>query len=269
MTKRTLTSRLIVGVGLLLACAGPAQAATDGDVVRFKQPYVLGDSTRIVVQGTPVRAAEERARPDCRLPRASLSLAPRERAIELRQLSLNLRTCRATFERGVPPKSVDTSVQKPQSSGQQQGDGAGSSGVSALADGYTWSGYSKAWYRDARTNRVVSAVRTGADWNTRGACVGANNVWYRTFADTTTGWFEVSRKWTYYNSTCEYVISSMDAHYRDRNFTGCSGGPTVNSYYSRVRFVGYPNGGLKGSRTSWNEPSCKDVLIAHFALYRR
>ncbi len=272
MTKGRLIRGLGLATGLLLALAGSAQAGKHGDVVKVRQPYPLADATRFVVQGRQGEvAARSRGtrRADCRMPRPSLYLAPRQRAIELRQLSLNVRTCRATFERGVPPTWADgSSSEKPQSAGSRRG-GGGAAGVQAAARGYRWGGYSRAWYRDSRTGKVVTEIRSGADWNSSGGCIGANNAWFRTFADTSTGWFHVSRRWSFINDTCDYVISSTNAHFRDRRFTGCSGGPVVDSYYNKARFVGYPNGGMKGSRTSRTEPSCKDVLIAHLALYRR
>jgi hypothetical protein len=270
MTKGRLIRGLGLTTGLLLALAGSAQAQTASDVVKFSQPYRLADSTRLVVQGDRVGASASSAGArgaDCRMPRPSLSLAPRERAVELRQLSLNKRTCRATFERGVPPKSSEGAFDgKTQSGARRQTAGTG---VSALANGYRFSGYGRAWYRDARNGKIVTAVRSGADWNTTGACIGANNVWFRNSADTASGWFEVSHRWSYINKRCDFVISSTNAHFRDPQFTGCSGGPAVDSYYTRVRFIGYPNGGIRGSRSSVNEPSCKNVLIAYFALYRR
>lgn len=270
MTKGRLIRGLGLTTGLLLALAGSAQAGTQSDVVKFRQPYPLADSSRLVVQGERANAGASSAQSrgaDCRLPRPSLSLAPRERAVELRQISLNARTCRATFERGVPPKGSDGSFEgKPQSGARRE---TGGTGVQALANGYRFSGYGRAWYRDARNGKIVSAVRSGADWNTTGACVGANNTWFRNSADTASGWFEVSHRWSYINNRCEFVLSSTNAHFRDPQFTGCSGGPAVDSYYSRVRFLGYPNGGIRGSRSSYNDPSCKNVLVAYFALYRR
>lgn len=272
MRKGSLIRGLGLATGVLLAFAGSAGADTQGDVVKVRQPYPLGDSTRFVVQGRQdgVGASSEGTRrTNCKVPQPSLSLAPRERAIELRQLSLNLRTCRATFERGVPPRSAERSASiQPQSAGARRGGGR-PSGVSSLADGYRWSGYGRAWYRDARNGRVVTEVKSGADWNSSGACVGANYTWFRTSAHTASGWLGVSDRWSFLNNACDRVVSSTNAHFRDRNFKGCSGGPVVDSYYKRVRFVGYPNGGIRGSRTSYNEPSCKNVLIAYFALYRR
>jgi hypothetical protein len=271
MRTRTLARSLGVATMATLALAGSAQAESGSDVVKVRQPYPLADATRFVVQGERAGAAAAAGAPgaNCRMPRPSLSLAPRERAIELRQLSLNPRTCRATFERGVPPKGAEGPVDdKPQSAGSRRSAGP-SGGVSAQANGYRYSGYGRAWYRDARNGKIVTAVRSGADWNTSGACIGASNVWFRNSADTASGWDEVSHRWSYINNRCDYVVSSTNAHFRDPSFTGCSGGPQVDSFYNRVRFVGYPNGGIRGSRTSWNEPSCKNVLIAYFALYRR
>jgi hypothetical protein len=117
---------------------------------------------------------------------------------------------------------------------------------------------------------VVTEVNSGADWNPKGNCIGTNNIWFANYASTHTGWSEVSHDWAYLNTRCDYLVSRTDAHFRDRNFSGCSGGgPVLDSYYRRVRFVGYPNGGIKGSRSSRNEPSCQNVLYAYFALYRR
>ncbi len=273
MTKGRIIQGLGLCAGLLLALAGSAQADSHGDVVRFQQPYPLADSTRSVVQGRQVAVAargSETRRPSCRLPRASVSLARDERAIESRQLSINLRTCRATFERGVPPKWTEgSSPVRQQSAGADRGEGSRAAGVRAAARAYTFGGYSKAWYTDARTGRILNSVRSGADWNRSGGCVGANNVWFRTFADSFTGWSQVSRRWSYINTRCDYVVSSTNAHFRDRKFSGCSDGPVVDAHYSRVRFVGYPNGNAKGYRRSWIEPSCYPVLVAHLALYRR
>ncbi len=273
MTK----GRIIHGLGLwavlLLALAGSAQADTHGDVVKYRHAYPLADSTRSVVQGRQVgvaaRSAETR-RPSCRLPGASLLLRPGERAIELRQLSINLRTCRATFERGIPPKWTErSSSARPQSAAADRGAGGRADGVHAAAREYTWGGHSKAWYSDARTGRVLNTVRSGADWDGSGGCVGANSVWYRTWADRYTGWFHVSRRWSSITTRCAYVVSSVNAHFRDPQFRGCSAGPELNAHYRRVRFVGYANGNIKGSRTSWTDPSCYPHLIAHLALYRR
>ena len=272
MTKGRLIRTLGLATGMSLALAASAQAATPSDGAQFRQPYPLSDTTRFAVQGRQdgvAASGDGTRRANCRLPRPTLSLAPRERAIELRQLSFNPRTCRAVFERGVPPRSARRSVdEKPQSAGAKRR-GAAAGGVSSLANGYRYSGYSRAWYRDARTGRVVTEVKSGADWNSNGRCVGANNTWFSNTANTASGWFEVSHRWSVLNTSCDYVISSTNAHFRDRRFTGCSGGPQVDSYYNRVRFVGYPNGGIKGSRSSHNEPSCKNTLIAYFALYRR
>jgi hypothetical protein len=272
MTKGTLIRTLGLATGLLLALAASAQAATPSDGANLQQPYPLTDATRFVVQGRQDGVAangDGTRRPNCRMPQPSLSLAPRERAIELRQLSFNPRTCRATFERGVPPRSSQRPPsEKPQSAGAKRAGGS-AAGVNSLVTGYRWSGYGRAWYRDSRTGKVVNEVNSGADWNRNGGCIGTNNIWFSNYASTATGWFEVSRRWSYVNRNCDYLVSSTNAHFRDRRFTGCSGGPAVDAYYSRVRFVGYPNGGIKGSRSSRIEPSCKDTLIAYFALYRR
>lgn len=272
MNNRGLIRELGLATALVLAFAGSGQAAESADTFRADQPYPLSDATRFVVQGRkegPAASSDERRGTDCRVPQPSLSLAPRERAVELRQLSLNPRTCRATFERGVPPRSARRSASaEPQSAGAARGEGT-AGGVGTLGDGYRFGGWGRAWYRDARTGKVVTEVNSGADWNSKGGCVGTNNIWFSNYASTRTGWFEVSHKWSYLNTRCDYVVSRTDAHFRDRNFTGCSDGPVVDSLYRRVRFVGYANGGISGSRTSRNEPSCKNVLIAYFALYRR
>ena len=273
MTKGRIFRGLGLFAGLLLTLTGSAQADTHGDVVRHQHAYPLADATRSVVQGRQVgvaaRSAETR-RSSCRMPGASLSLAAGERAIELRQVSINLRTCRATFERGVPPKGTEGSTsERPQSAGADRGGGGRASGVQSAAREYTWGGYSKAWYTDARTGRVLNSVRSGADWNGSGGCIGDNSVWYRTWADRYTGWFHVSRRWSFINTRCDYVVSSVNAHFRDRQFRGCSDGPVVDIHYRRARFVGYPNGNMKGSRTSWTDPSCYPRFVAHLALYRR
>jgi hypothetical protein len=271
MRKGTLIRGLGLTAGLLLGLAGSAQAGTHGDVLTFKQPYPLSDSTRLEVQGRQVGAgAASVTRGQCRLPRATLSLAPHERAVELRQVALNRRTCRAVFERGVPPKSS-----RAQAAGAQESAGsrrAGGSGAQALATSPTWGGWSSAWYRDRRRGRIVSRVQSGADWTAKGGCIDASNTWFRNQADKSSGWNEVSHRWSKINDRCEFVVSSTNAHFRDQRFRGCGGSSTirvVDSFYNRVRFVGYPDGRIRGSKSSWNEPSCKDVLIAYYALYRR
>ena len=265
---RVIRAGAAVATGLLLALAGPAGAATSRDAVTAKQPYPLKDATRFVVQGRRDGVgAAGRDGVRCRMPRATLSLAPRERAIELRELSFNQRTCRATYERGVPPRSAEGPAPEKPRSGEAKRAGDGGAGVHALARGFRYSGYAKAWYWDFRDRKVVNSVRSGADWN-GGRCVGANNTWFRNFADRSTGWFQFSKRWSSVNDACSYVISSTNAHFRDRNFTGCSDGPAVDTFFSRVRFVGYPNGGQKASRSSRVEPSCTRRLRAYFALYR-
>ncbi|MDQ4071567.1 MAG: hypothetical protein M3088_01655, partial [Actinomycetota bacterium] len=211
-------------------------------------------------------------RPSCRLPGASVSLARHERAIELRQLSINLRTCRATFERGVPPKGTEGSASegsKSAAADRGQGGGGGTGVKAAARAEYTYGGSSRAWYTDARSGRTLNVVRSGAVWNASGGCIGTNSVFYRTFADAATGWFHVSRRWSYINNRCRYLVSSTNAHFRDNNFPGCDDGPVVNIHYSRVRLVGYPNGNMRGSRTSWSDPNCYPHLVAHLALYRK
>ena len=273
MNKLNPIRSLGLATGLFLAFTVPAQAATHGDVATFQQPYSLASATRLEVQGHHAGAAASTARgrgADCRLPRASLSLGPRENAVELREVALNVRTCRAVFERGVPPSwARKQGGVKAESAGARERRSAGAAGVSALANGYRWGGFSRAWYRDQRNGKVVTRVESGADWNTSRGCIGANNTWFRNAADTAGGWFEVSHRWSKINTACNYVISSTNAHFRNNNFAGCSGGPAVDSYYTRVRFVGYPDGRIRGSRTSRNEPSCYGVLIAYYALYRR
>lgn len=270
MTKGRIIQGLGLSVGLLLALAGSAQA--DGHVIKYRQPYPLADSTRSVVQGHQVRAAARSAetrRPSCRMPEASVSLARHERSIEYRQLSINLRTCRAVFERGIPPNGTkSSSPQKPQSSAADRGQGGGRATDVRSAARYAFGGYSRAWYTDARTGRILNHVISGADWNRAGACIGTNLAWFRTWTDAATGWFKVSHRWSFINDRCSSIVSSTNAHFRDRNFTGCSE-PVVNTHYSRVRFVGYPNGNMKGSRTSWTDPSCYPLLVAHLALHRR
>jgi hypothetical protein len=259
-----------VAMGLLFAPAGSAGAATSPEAVGATQPYPLENAKRFVVQGRRVGAsAASRERAACRMPRTSLSLAPHERAIVLRELSLDQRTCRATYERGVPPGETELPVpgKRQQPGAVQVGDANASAGASASASTYRYSGYAKAWYWDRRNDRVINSVRSGASWN-GGACIGANNTWFRNFADTATGWFQVSKRWSNVNDVCAYLISSTNASFRDRRFTGCSDGPVVDAFYSRVRFVGYPDGGQKASKSSRVEPSCSTRLTAWFALYR-
>jgi hypothetical protein len=275
MTKGRIIHGLGLCAGLLLALAGSAQADRHGDVIKYRHAYPLADAKRSVVQGRQVGAAArsgDTRRPTCRLPGASVSLARHERAIELRQLSINLRTCRATFERGVPPPGTEgSSSERPQAAAADRGQGGGgrATGVHAAAREYTFGGSSRAWYTDARTGRTLNVVRSGAVWNASGGCIGDNSVFYRTFADGSTGWFNVSRRWSYINDRCRYLVSSTNAHFRDNSFTGCDDGPEVNIHYSRVRLVGYPNGNMRGSRTSWSDPSCYPILVSHIALYRR
>ena len=274
MRKGRIIHGLGLSAGLLLALAGSAQADMHGDVIKYRHAYPLEDAKRSVVQGRQVGVAARSAetRPSCRLPGASVSLARGERAVELRQLSINLRTCRATFEEGVPPKGTEgSSSQSPQSAAADRGQGGGgATGVQAAArEEYAFGGSSRAWYTDARTGRTLNAVRSGAVWNASGGCIGTNSVFYRTFADTPTGWFHVSRRWSYINDRCRYLVSSTNAHFRDNNFPGCDDGPEVDIHYSRVRLVGYPNGNMRGSRTSWSDPNCYPLLVAHLALYRK
>ena len=270
MTKGSLIRVLGLMTGILLALAGSAQAATpDGNEAQARQPYPLTDSTRFVVQGRRegVTASSDAARgANCVTPQPPLALAPRERAIEVREVAFDPRTCRTTYERGVPPRSsASSTLGKPQSAGSR----TRAAGVQTLANGYRFSGYGRAWYTDTRTGKRVTEVNSGADWNTGGGCVTANNVWFSNYASTTTGWREISHRWSYINRECDYVVSSTNAHFRDTYFTGCPSALKVDSYYTRVRFVGLPNGGMRGSRSSRNEPSCKDTLVAYFALYRR
>ena len=264
MTRGTLTRTLGLAAGVMLAFTGSAQAAgTQGDTVTYDHPYALKDANRVVVKGTPAgaRAASRgSAGADCRLPEASLYLAPHQQAIELRPVSLNRRTCRAVFEKGVPPKSA-----RPSASGRRS-----AGGVQALSHQYRYGGYSRAWYQDRRNNnRVVNQVASGADWNVRNGCIGSNFPFFQNRAHSASGWFEVSHRWSKIDDVCRHIISSTNARFRDRNFTGCQGGPVVDAHYARVRFIGYPNGGIRGSRRSWIEPSCPNVLISYFALYRR
>lgn len=269
MTKGGLTRGLGLTAALALIVAAPAQAA-DGDVVKHKPPYPLKDSERVVVRGDKVAVATEegRSRQACRMPTTALSLSPREDAVELRQLSLNRRTCRATFERGVPPKWTHPKPRgKPESSGARRSGSDG--GVSVSADGYRFGGYSRAWYRDDWTGKIVNQVYSGADWNRRGWCVGTNNIWFSNFAHRRSGWDEVFHRWSYIDDRCRYVVSSVNARFRDPRFNGCDTRPVVNTQYRRVRFVGYANGGMRAYRRSWTDPSCKGRLTAFHALYRR
>jgi hypothetical protein len=258
-----------VATGLLLALTAPAGAATGNDQVRAREPYPLKDAARFAVQGRPERAAARSGEDTrCRMPRISLSLAPHERAVEVREVSFDPRKCRATFARGVPPRSSERLAGGESRVDSAERAGAAGTGVQALATGYQYSGYAKAWYWDRRAGRVVNSVRSGADWNSTGSCIGTTNVWFRTFAHRGSGWFQVSRDWSFVNEACEHVVSSTDAHFRDRVFKGCSDGPRLDAYYTDVRFNGFPNGGQTASRTSRVEPSCPQRLTAYFALYR-
>ena len=272
MTKGRIFHGLGLCAGLLLALAGSAQAGTNRDVIRFKHAYPLAEAKRSVVQGRSVAVAArspEARRRSCQLPGATLSLPRHQRALESRQLSINLRTCRATFEQGVPPKGAEgSSSARTQSAESDRGEGGRAAEVQAAARQYNWGGYTRAWYTDARTGRVLNAVRSSAYW-TGGRCVGLNSVGYRTFADTFTGWSQLWRRWSYINTKCDYVVSSTSARFRDRQFSGCSEGPVVDTLYSRVRFVGYPNGDAKGTRTGWSPPGCAPNLVAHLGTYSR
>ena len=277
MTKGRLIRALGLAAGLVLALAGSAQAGPHGDVLTVKHPYSLADSTRFEVQGRHSGEAPSSARgrlSDCEFPAVNLSLKPREQAVEAREVARNLRTCRAVFERGVPPKwSRSSSFAKPVSAGSRQSDGDAGTGVQSLSTAPTWGGWSAAWYRKRYSSGSLSSkltqVESGADWTSRGGCIDATNTWFRNSAHLSSGWREISHRWSKINDICDYVVSSTNAHFRDDNFTGCSGGPAVDTYYNRVRFVGYPDGSIKGSKSSWNEPSCYGVLIAYYALYRR
>jgi len=211
---------------------------------------------------------------DCKFPSVNLSLEPHQRAVEAREVARNLRTCRAVFERGVPPKSSRASSSlKPVSAGSRRSGGGAGTGVQALSTGETWGGWSAAWYRkrysSGRLSSKLTQVQSGADWTAANGCIDASNTWFRNSAHLESGWREISHRWSKINGICDYVVSSTNAHFRDDHFTGCSSGPAVDTYYSRVRFVGYPDGRIRGSRSSWNEPSCYGVLIAYYALYRR
>ena len=201
MRNGTLIRGLGLTTGLMLALAGSAQAGTGGDPPT--QPYPLAHSTRVAVQGHHVAAgasSADRGSP-CRMPATSLSLAPKERAVEMRQISFNPRTCRAVFERGVPPRwAKRPAAGKIQGQGRAAGPGAGS-GVSTLAAGYTWGGFSSAYYKDRSTGRIYNLIEDGADWNSSRGCIGANSTWWRTAADTDTGWFRVSHSWSFVGSS--------------------------------------------------------------------
>lgn len=297
MAKGTAVRALSAGVGLLLIFAGPAQAGMHGDVMKFPEKYPLKKAKRIAVDGSRVDGsrvstlARVQRRPGCRLPAGSLSLNRGERAVELRQLSLNLRTCRAVFERGVPPRSVIEKSAPPKqkaasvkgkgtSGSSQRGQGVLGRGVSAAsrwyptmgsagpAPGYRYGGYVKAFWEDpAGIN--VNTVWDGADWNVsprNRRCIGRNHTWQRYQWYRRSWWRRPVNRSSWTNSICRYVMSGSYARFFNDGF--CAGADTFATY-DPVRFYGFPNGHETARYRTWVTGSvCRRALRFNLVIVR-
>ena len=85
-----------VPLAVLLALPGVASAK----VVAFAHGYQLANSVMSVVHGSPDGAG------GCIMPKGRMTLPLGQRAVEMREDSLNTATCDAVVEQGTPPASA-------------------------------------------------------------------------------------------------------------------------------------------------------------------
>src|SRR4051812_29445242 len=93
---RRLFRWLPVPIAILFAMPGVAAAR----VVAFGHDYQLANSVTTVVRGTPDGAG------GCVMPKGQMTLPLGQRAIEMRENSLDTTTCAAVIEQGTPPASA-------------------------------------------------------------------------------------------------------------------------------------------------------------------
>lgn len=247
-----------------------------GQVQTYKQAYPLASSHAYSLHGT--KSADGSCAFPGAVPGASsasapapLVLAPGQKAVEVRQTSLDESTCTTTMQQGTPPASA---LQSPSANAMQEKSGpaagATASGLSATAaraaaaNRYS-KGYVTTFFEDP-VNIDVTKVNDGIAFNYNGTCVTYGSQAYDYYGYTTSGWglngdnFRTS-------TTCDLEAASSYALFANGAF--CFPNRCYN-HYNRTSIHGHRDGYLYGF---WNSNCDGDarcgLLTFHAQLIRQ
>jgi len=266
MQATTVKRLVVMGAMLLMVFASSPQVTAAGAPgaggtagwTRVSYDAPLAKSQSYMLQGT--RTSDG----GCAFS-GSLELAPGEAAVTERQTGLNLATCQAEIERGVPSASSADDAAPPDSStlsgeAAAQGDLPGSDVPLATHS----AGYLKTDWEDP-VQIDVNSVRDNTDWYWNGNSVVApvygswHLGWY-----SPSGWQLVSQNWQ--NTYTSYqTTSSHYAHFKNPYFCATI---DTHSYYDRNTVHGRNNGSLVGVWNSWVSGGCTGLLHFEHHLVR-
>ena len=237
-------------------------------IVTFPQKYALHNSTYATVQGTVDSHG------GCVFPGGAMTVTPAQAAVEMRETSINTKTCTATIEKGVPPNGARSLVAGTsatvKNAGQRRGIinpflGAPAQRTTLRATYGSSSGYEKDWWEDPLgidVNKTISHLSFQYD----GRCIRKASWYGEKFLFSTSGWTLTS--WNnrgYFN--CGSAYSTSYAHFHNGKF--CAGA-SVDTYYDRTMVSGWPDGTLHASWRSYNVgPRCKSLLSFHHTASQR
>jgi hypothetical protein len=206
-----------VVVTMLVSCAAATAVAADTSIQTYPHQYALTDSTEFTVHGTPD------GKGNCIMPGGSVSLAPDELAVEVRENSFDPDSCTATFEQGTPPEGApgDDDDARPGMADAHGELGARPAEPAATAASaaahrrrhrgraaltFHARGHITTYYEDP-IGIDVNKVNDGIDYYYNGNCVTSGSQWYDYHWYTPSGWGKNADNWNTANR-CDLEASS-------------------------------------------------------------
>jgi hypothetical protein len=256
---------------LAVACLATlaAASAADASIQRYEHNYQLSDRRQFKLRGTPTADGA------CVMPGGSMSLAPDQRAVEVREVEFDTDTCVATMEEGVPPASTldETGTSGSDSASGSAPDRRGPTATAArrrrrlravAAATYRSAGYVSTWYEDP-VNINVNLVRAKIDYYYNFSCTWGNLATWQEEWYTTSGWSRIGHDFQYADR-CDLAASSVYAQFLNGVF--CAGG-NVWTTYDRTSIHGHKDGSLWAYwASSTSGAICRNLLSLNRKLVR-
>jgi hypothetical protein len=261
-------TRRTIGIAAVLALAATTQGAAPATASRSTARYPaagslapLRNATRSLVHGT-------RTAYGCDFAVPTLRLARHEKAVETRQVMVDLGTCTTIWETGTPTQPDDgtsmlTVVAKTTRKSPLQRHGKSTDPVANPAG--VGSGYEKGWITDI-PGLTVNSVQSNLSWSWNGSCTTGGSGTTDYFWRSGTGWSA-----PYNNSSTLYPSCSIQRVGSTADFVNngfCPSPWSVWAYYRDITVTGWYNGTLTGAVTSVSHSYSCLALFDHYALTR-
>jgi hypothetical protein len=177
----------------------------------------------------------------------ALSIPPGQKAVEVRQVGIDLTACTTIWEKGTPTISENLSPAQYSSINQISTPVAGSSvapvNATLLATTLSGSGYTRAWQTDIAT-WTVNSVQSNISFSWDGSCVQSNSGSVNYYWKSSTGWEPPYNNSSTITQSCTEATVTSQADYKNTGFCWPN---TVYSNYRGIVVTGRYNGSLVGS----------------------